>query len=136
MTLTILLVEDIIPLLHSTRLLLSALDDSLEILIARSGEEALQILHQSDVNAIISDYQMPGMSGLDLLRVVRGEGFSKPFILLTADTSISLKVYAKQAGVTEIFYKASTPRARDLYSRILETIQMPPPAAHSPFSTS
>jgi DNA-binding NtrC family response regulator len=38
-----------------------------ELLTATSGEEALRILANSDVQVILSDYRMPGMSGVELL---------------------------------------------------------------------
>ncbi len=52
---------------------------------AESGEEALTVLQRAPVHLVLSDYNMPGMSGLDLLARVRATPATRGigFILIT-----------------------------------------------------
>ncbi|MHC4537237.1 MAG: response regulator [Planctomycetota bacterium] len=47
------------------------LDESYIQLFARSGQEALDILQKEEVHVIVSDMCMPGMDGIELLKIVR-----------------------------------------------------------------
>ncbi|MBI4791996.1 MAG: response regulator [Deltaproteobacteria bacterium] len=65
----ILCVDDEVNILRALRRLL--LDEDYEILIANSGEEALELLEKEyPVHLILSDYRMPGMNGVDFLKRV------------------------------------------------------------------
>lgn len=56
-----------------------------DIVEASDGAQALEILDHQTVDLIISDMNMPGINGLELIRVVREErGIDVPFLLLTA----------------------------------------------------
>ena len=68
---------------------------------AEDGEKAWSILESQPIDLIVSDWNMPNMTGIELLRKVRTNGLYKdlPFILLTAENeagqikeAISLKV--------------------------------------------
>ncbi len=48
------------------------LDDMFEVVTATSGAAALQILDGREIDVVCTDYEMPGMSGTDLLRRVFG----------------------------------------------------------------
>ncbi|MGV3526625.1 MAG: hybrid sensor histidine kinase/response regulator [Candidatus Sericytochromatia bacterium] len=50
---------------------------------ARSSEQALKILNQQWVDAVITDWQLPEMSGLDLIRHLRSSTFSGPLLICT-----------------------------------------------------
>lgn len=54
------------------------------ITTARSGEEALEILNRSQVDLLVTDLRMPGISGLELLRWVRASSPETRTILITA----------------------------------------------------
>ena len=54
-----------------------------EVLTAANGEEALQILESRSVTAIVSDIQMPKMSGVELLNHLRDRGITIPVIMMT-----------------------------------------------------
>lgn len=60
--------------------------DGLEILTARSGAEALELLLVHDVSLALLDVQMPGMSGFELAELMRGTARSRlvPIIFITA----------------------------------------------------
>jgi two-component system response regulator AtoC len=68
-------------------------------LVAASGAEALELVDRAD--AVVTDFSMPGMDGLELLRAVRERDESLPVILLTARGSERLAVQAIRAGAYE-----------------------------------
>lgn len=80
--LRILLVEDeaLISLVTSI-----ALEDAgYHITVAMDGREGLQIAQQDQPELIITDYMMPRMSGLELIRQLRESGYGRPIILATS----------------------------------------------------
>jgi two-component system response regulator AtoC len=74
-----------------------------EPLVAGSGEEALTLVDRAD--AVVTDFSMPEMDGLELLRRVRERDASLPVILLTARGSERLAVRAIRAGAYEYVTK-------------------------------
>ncbi|MFW5955757.1 MAG: response regulator [Rhodothermales bacterium] len=59
----------------------------IELLFAFSGEEALGVLEaqgRADVVLVLSDINMPGMTGLDLLRMIKSEPPPVPVCMMTA----------------------------------------------------
>jgi FixJ family two-component response regulator len=63
-----------------------------------SAEEFLRSTHRDDTSCVIADVQMPGMSGLDLLTHLRGQGYLAPFIFITAFPEESVRDRALKAG--------------------------------------
>jgi DNA-binding NtrC family response regulator len=74
-----------------------------EPVLARSGAEALGLLE--GVDAVVTDFAMPGMDGLALLAAVRERDASLPVILLTAQGSERVAVRAMKAGAYEYVTK-------------------------------
>jgi two-component system response regulator AtoC len=74
-----------------------------EPLVARSGAEALELVDRAD--AVVTDFYMPDMDGMELLRAVRERDESLPVILLTAHGSERLAVRAIKAGAYEYVTK-------------------------------
>lgn len=74
---------------------------------ARDGLEATQYLQHNQVDIIISDWKMPKMDGLDLLKHVRQSKThtSVPFVMLTGNLHQSDVVQAIEAGVSEYLVK-------------------------------
>jgi CheY-like chemotaxis protein len=66
---------------------------------AAHGAEALSLVAQHDVDLIITDHQMPIMSGLQLVRTLRAQGMRMPIIVLSSDTSIAEAILAAGATV-------------------------------------
>ena len=63
-----------------------------------SAEEFLRSTHLNDTSCVIADVQMPAMSGLDLLILLRTQGYGAPFIFITAFPDESVRARALQAG--------------------------------------
>ncbi len=69
-----------------------------EILTACSGHEALQLLAQEPIDVIVSDEQMPGMAGSELLALVRCRYPRTMRIMLTGHASLETVVNAINEG--------------------------------------
>ncbi|HEX8908096.1 MAG TPA: sigma-54 dependent transcriptional regulator [Anaeromyxobacteraceae bacterium] len=74
-----------------------------EPLLARSGAEALGLLERAD--AVVTDFAMPGMDGMELLRAIHERDETLPVILLTAHGSERLAVRAIKSGAYEYVTK-------------------------------
>jgi two-component system response regulator AtoC len=70
-----------------------------EPLLARSGSEALALVDRAD--AVVTDFSMPGMDGMELLGALHERDESLPVILLTAHGSERLAVRAMKSGAYE-----------------------------------
>ena len=81
------------------------------IIEAEDGITALSELKKEKVGLILSDWNMPKMNGLELLKLVRGDDNFKeiPFIMVTAEGQKSNVVQAVQAGVDNYVIKPFTP---------------------------
>jgi FixJ family two-component response regulator len=63
-----------------------------------SAEHFLQSGGLNDTSCVIADLQMPGMSGLELLTMIRAQGYGAPFIFITAFPDETTRARALQAG--------------------------------------
>ena len=63
-----------------------------------SGEEALEICAKQGFDCVLLDIQMPGMDGFDTLSRLRGQGYVKPIIALTAHAMLEERQRTKAAG--------------------------------------
>jgi two-component system chemotaxis response regulator CheY len=81
-----------------------------KILEADDGTTALAVLKKNEVDLIICDWNMPKMTGLDLLKKVRGEESTKsiPFVMVTAEAQKDNVLQAVQAGVSNYVVKPFT----------------------------
>ena len=70
---------------------------------AASGEEALDLCRSGDVELVISDWMMPGMSGVEFCRAYRAHRGARPgyFILLTAQTEREVLVEGLESGADD-----------------------------------
>jgi len=80
------------------------------IIEAEDGVSALKTLRSEKVDFVISDWNMPNMTGLELLRAVRSEdGISSlPFLMVTAEGLKENVVVAVKAGVSNYIVKPFT----------------------------
>jgi DNA-binding NtrC family response regulator len=101
---TILVVDDRINTLKVLMLILA--DKGYRVLKASSGEEALKIFGANgDIDVVLADLKMPGMSGLDLYRSMARTGPAPPFIIMTAYASVETAIMALKEGVTDYLIK-------------------------------
>lgn len=72
-------------------------------LVAHTGAEALALVGSADV--VVTDYCMPQMNGLELLRAIREGGRRTPVVLLTGHGSAGFAERAREAGAFTIVAK-------------------------------
>jgi two-component system response regulator PilR (NtrC family) len=73
--------------------------EGFEVAMAASGEEALSVLDEDDnIDLVILDIMLPGISGIDTLRAVRISNPSLPVIIITAFSSIDGAIEAMKHG--------------------------------------
>jgi CheY-like chemotaxis protein len=63
----------------------------ISVFAADSGEKALSWLSHYHADVIVSDYYLPAMNGIELLRSLRSVGFTLPFILFSESDSVEVK---------------------------------------------
>lgn len=119
---SVLLVEDDAFALRMAQSVLKQLG-VITILVARDGEEALSVLRSEagKIDLIISDWNMPKMSGLELLKTVRAFRPDMPFIMLTGKTSPEFVLDAKDNGVNGYVVKPFSPD--QLYKRLIAVVK-------------
>ncbi|MCH4094526.1 MAG: response regulator [Acetobacter peroxydans] len=76
----------------------------------KDGKEAVEYLHQNPAHLVISDFNMPVMDGLALLKAVRANPKTQKvaFIILTSEASKDLVQEAVKAGVNNFLAKPYT----------------------------
>lgn len=93
---TVLLVDDEPHVLAALRRTLRA--PELRVLTAGDAEEALRLLAEGGVDVLVSDIDMPGMSGIELIREVRRRNPEIVRLLLTGDASLESALDAINHG--------------------------------------
>ncbi|NRA70774.1 MAG: sigma-54-dependent Fis family transcriptional regulator [Gammaproteobacteria bacterium] len=96
-----------------------------ECIECESGEEALLTLKKTNVQLVVSDVQMGGMSGLALLRSIKLKWPELPMLLMTAFATIDDAVSAMKEGACDYMAKPFAPEVLlNLVSRYLPPEQM------------
>lgn len=107
---TILVVDDFSTMRRIVRNILKELGYE-KILEADDGTTALSILRQEKIDLIISDWNMPQMSGIELLKTVRTTESMKdlPFLMVTAEGQREHVLEAVKSRVSNYIVKPFTP---------------------------
>jgi two-component system chemotaxis response regulator CheY len=95
---------------------------------ADDGNTALPLLQNGSFDFLITDWNMPGMAGLDLLKAVRANDKLKklPVLMLTAEAKREQIVEAAQAGVNGYVIKPFTAQTlKEKIDKILESRAVP-----------
>jgi PAS domain S-box-containing protein len=79
--------------------------DDISVCTERSAADGLERLSEHAFDCVVSDHDMPGMNGLEFLKVVREEYAELPFILFTGKGNEEIASDAISAGVTEYLQK-------------------------------
>jgi putative two-component system response regulator len=91
---------------------------------ASNGQEAMEIMREEPHRIVISDWEMPGMGGLDICRAIRGDGsFGYVyFILLTSHNTAEDCVEGLSAGADDFITKPFSPTELIMRVRVAERI--------------
>lgn len=83
-----------------------------QIQTAKNGAEALRLMKSHRFDVVLSDWNMPVMSGIELLEAIRADKqlFATPFILVTAEAERGGVEHAIACGVTSLLLKPYAPR--------------------------
>ncbi|MFP4001279.1 MAG: PAS domain S-box protein, partial [Thermoplasmata archaeon] len=104
-------VDDEPAFLDQTEIFLEKEEEELDVTTVQSPTKGLELLDDRDFDVIVSDYQMPDMDGLELLRVVREERESKiPFIILTGKGREEVAMKALNLGADRYLQKGGDPK--------------------------
>ena len=103
-----------------------------QVLSANNGAEALRVLRRQRVDVVLSDWNMPVLSGLELLRALRAdpELYAMPFVMVTAEAERQRVQEAIAGGVSNLLVKPYTTVAlADRIAKALRRTPRPPSAA-------
>lgn len=105
----VLVVDDFATMRRIVKNILRELDFK-DIVEAENGAAAVKILESQDIDLIVSDWNMPKMTGLDLLKWVRANEKTKnlPFLMVTAEAQKENVVEAVKAKVSNYIVKPFT----------------------------
>jgi putative nucleotidyltransferase with HDIG domain len=114
---SVLFVDNDASVLKALRKLFAA-DSVIRLLMASSGEEALEIVRTEDVWLVVSDNQLPGISGIELLERLRHISSTTGRILMTAHADLKTAIDAINIG--EAFRFIIKPWDRDELKSIVQ----------------
>jgi DNA-binding response OmpR family regulator len=117
---TILVVDDNQDIRDLITLILE--DEGYPVLIAPEGEAALSLISHHDPDLVLLDVMMPGRSGIEILKEIRGAHSSMPVVMITAKSQGVDIDRAVEAGATSYIVKPF--RANILLEKIQSLLPM------------
>jgi two-component system chemotaxis response regulator CheY len=126
-SITVLVVDDMSTMRRILKNVLKQIGFS-NLVEAENGQDALNKLKVGDIGLIVSDWNMPVMQGIELLRTVRADAELKhlPFLMVTAEGQKENIIEAVQAGVSNYVVKPFTAEA--LQGKLEKIFAQPQPA--------
>ena len=99
---------------------------------APSAPEALEKMQSRPYDAIVCDYQMPVMNGIEFLKKIRGSGNKIPFIIFTGKGREEVVIQALNEGADFYLQKGGEPRSQytELKHKICQAVQQRRAEAH------
>jgi len=121
---TFLVVDDFEPMRKVTSSQLRSMG-AVTIMTASDGAEALRMLKNRRVDIVLSDWNMPVMTGLELLKAIRGDAklSHMPFIMITAEAERDRITEAIANGVSDLLVKPYT--SDRLANRVDKALRLP-----------
>jgi len=108
---SLLYVDDEPALLNASKMYLERSGDFV-VTVARSAMEGIRLLAEETFDAIISDYEMPDMNGIDFLKHLRSERNEIPFLIFTGRGREEVVIEALNNGADFYIQKGGIPRAQ------------------------
>ncbi len=109
----ILFVDDEPGLLDQSKVFLEREDDDFRVVTTTNVKDALELLENDDFDVIVSDYQMPEMTGLEFLKILRKQRREDiPFIIFTGRGREEVAMEALNLGADRYIQKGGDPRSQ------------------------
>lgn len=102
---TVLLVDDDREMLLALKEGFRRYADSMSVLLAGDGLEALDVLKRQDVSLVVTDLKMPRMDGFELLATIMGSYPDIPVIIITGFSTPDMERLARQGGAVGFIAK-------------------------------
>jgi CheY-like chemotaxis protein len=106
---TVLFVDDDLAIRGLLERILGRRECRFRVLVAGSGREALERLQANEVAMIVTDVHMPGLSGLDVITIVREQWPHVLRAVMTSDDSDAQRKLAQRAGASHFWTKPFMP---------------------------
>jgi DNA-binding NarL/FixJ family response regulator len=106
-----LIVDDEVDVRLLLQLLISNENHGLRVVgEAANGQQALQLRRELDVDVVVLDHRMPGLSGLETATQMLAEAPNLPIVLYSAFTDARMETEAREIGVRDCIPKGDGPR--------------------------
>jgi len=115
----ILIVDDEPTILESGKMILE--DEGYKVMTASNGRKAIDILETNSIQLVLTDFKMPNLNGLQLLKWIRKFDPDLPVFMITSYVNRSIQGIARRIGAREFMLKPID--YSELIERIEETIQ-------------
>jgi two-component system, chemotaxis family, chemotaxis protein CheY len=90
-----------------------------EIIEAENGAQALELTREEEPDLILSDWNMPEMTGIDFLRSLNLSGNDIPFCFVTSEGSEEMREMAEESGALGLITK---PFTAERFAEVLSTV--------------
>lgn len=101
--------------------------EGIELVQSHNGEDGLERLFMETYDLAILDWELPGMSGLDLCRQYRDRGGKTPIIMLTGRSDINDRIDGLDMGADDYISKPFS--LKELSARVRAVLRRPPAIA-------
>lgn len=118
---SVLCVDDDPDLLVVIRLFLEQ-DGGITVITCPSPELAFDLVQRTTFDLIVSDYDMPGMTGVGLFEKLRESGCRTPFFLFTGHDASAIPGLSRVLNANADAYVAKSPRTGSPFRHLRETI--------------
>jgi DNA-binding response OmpR family regulator len=105
----ILIIDDEAPLRQTLARILQQAD--FEVTTAENGEQGLAFIESTNFDLVFMDLRMPGMAGMDVLKLIHANYPNLPVILFTAQPDLNSAVDALRNGAIDYLLKPLKPQA-------------------------
>jgi two-component system chemotaxis response regulator CheY len=79
-----------------------------DVVEASDGAEAMRLFAEEPFDLVLTEWNMPGKSGLDLIQAIRAGGAKVPIIMITTEAEKSRVIEVIKAGVNDYVIKPFT----------------------------
>jgi DNA-binding NtrC family response regulator len=94
----ILIIDDEIEIANTLRDFLQLIDMKLSCLIAKNGNEGLELIKNNKIHCVVTDTNMPICDGLTFIKKLREQGFDIPVIFISGEADEELEKMVEKIG--------------------------------------